>query len=40
MMEKLETGKKNRVVGSTDMNAGSSRSHSIFIIYVEMSDLD
>lgn len=31
----LAIGTKNRVVGATLMNAGSSRSHSIFIINVE-----
>lgn len=31
----LEIGTKNRMVGATLMNAGSSRSHSIFIINLE-----
>lgn len=31
----LSIGSKNRMVGATLMNAGSSRSHSIFIINVE-----
>ena len=38
-MEKLmEAGNKNRAVGETLMNKDSSRSHSIFTIYVESSD--
>ena len=35
----MEQGWKNRHVGSTLMNADSSRSHSIFSIYLEMVDL-
>ena len=31
----MQSGKKNRSVGATLMNAGSSRSHSIFTIVVE-----
>eukprot|EP00227_Mantoniella_beaufortii_P001149 CAMPEP_0197614672 /NCGR_PEP_ID=MMETSP1326-20131121/59645_1 /TAXON_ID=1155430 /ORGANISM="Genus nov. species nov., Strain RCC2288" /LENGTH=429 /DNA_ID=CAMNT_0043183549 /DNA_START=129 /DNA_END=1415 /DNA_ORIENTATION=+ len=34
----LEVGKKNRTVGSTLMNADSSRSHSIFTITIETSE--
>ncbi|KAG5458900.1 MAG: kinesin-related protein, partial [Olpidium bornovanus] len=40
-MEKLMTaGNKNRSVGFTEMNARSSRSHSIFTITIEASDPD
>jgi kinesin family member 3B len=35
-----QAGKKNRSVGATLMNQTSSRSHSIFTIVVECSDLD
>ncbi|CAH8591543.1 unnamed protein product [Heterobilharzia americana] len=34
----METGWKNRSTGATLMNADSSRSHSIFTIYLEMID--
>ena len=36
----MEIGNANRVVGETAMNATSSRSHSIFTIYVETSEED
>ncbi len=36
----MSVGNKNRSVGYTDMNATSSRSHSIFTITVEASELD
>jgi len=36
----LQQGKKNRSVGATLMNAGSSRSHSIFRIVVECCSTD
>ncbi|KAL7552959.1 hypothetical protein ACHAWF_018456 [Thalassiosira exigua] len=36
----LQKGKKNRSVGATLMNAGSSRSHSIFSIVVECCSSD
>jgi kinesin family protein 3/17 len=39
MHQKLETGRKNRAVGATSMNEGSSRSHSIFSITVEASEV-
>jgi hypothetical protein len=34
----LEAGVKNRKVGETAMNKDSSRSHSIFTIYIETSE--
>lgn len=34
----MELGDKGRTVGATKMNAGSSRSHSIFTIFVETSE--
>lgn len=40
-MEKYMTyGNKNRAVGATAMNEGSSRSHCIFTIYIECSVTD
>ncbi|XP_063957027.1 kinesin-like protein KIF17 isoform X1 [Lytechinus pictus] len=36
----MELGWKNRSVGSTLMNADSSRSHSIFTIHIEMCEVD
>ncbi|VDK35530.1 unnamed protein product [Taenia asiatica] len=36
----MEQGWKNRHVGATLMNADSSRSHSIFTIFLEMATLD
>jgi len=36
----MDIGNDNRVTGSTAMNATSSRSHSIFTIYVETSEPD
>ena len=36
----MEIGNSNRMVGATAMNATSSRSHSIFTIYVETSEAD
>ena len=38
--ELMEIGNSNRMVGATAMNATSSRSHSIFTIYVETSETD
>ncbi len=38
MKRVLFKGDKNRTVGATAMNAGSSRSHSIFTIYIETSE--
>ena len=34
----MNKGNKNRSVGETAMNKGSSRSHSIFTIYVEFAE--
>ena len=39
MKEKLAIGKSNRATGETKMNRDSSRSHSIFIITIEMSQV-
>ena len=40
-MEKvMHYGNKNRSTGATLMNKDSSRSHSIFTINVEMSEID
>lgn len=39
MMEVFNEGQLNRHVGSTDMNEQSSRSHSIFTITVESSEV-
>ena len=36
----MDKGWKNRSVGATEMNADSSRSHSIFTIYVETAERD
>ncbi|KAH8057559.1 hypothetical protein JL722_6640 [Aureococcus anophagefferens] len=36
----MQAGKKNRSVGATLMNAGSSRSHAIFTIIVERAETD
>ncbi|EGR28887.1 kinesin motor domain protein [Ichthyophthirius multifiliis] len=38
MKDKLELGRQNRAVGATNMNEGSSRSHSLFMITVEMCE--
>lgn len=35
----MQAGKKNRSVGSTNMNQASSRSHSIFTIIVECAQV-
>lgn len=34
MKKIMNIGNKNRTVGSTAMNEGSSRSHSIFTLYI------
>jgi centromeric protein E len=39
MMELLHTGERSRVVGKTDMNERSSRSHTIFTVTVKSSSL-
>jgi len=36
----MEHGTNNRKTGETAMNKGSSRSHSIFTIYVETAEPD
>lgn len=36
----MAVGNRNRTIGATDMNEHSSRSHAIFMITVEMSDLN
>nr|XP_027224336.1 kinesin-II 95 kDa subunit-like [Penaeus vannamei]XP_027224340.1 kinesin-II 95 kDa subunit-like [Penaeus vannamei] len=36
----MTVGNQNRAVGSTNMNVHSSRSHAIFIITIECSDVD
>jgi hypothetical protein len=38
MQNVMNTGRKNRHVGETNMNRESSRSHSIFTITIETSD--
>ena len=37
--EAQERGNKQRSVGATLMNAGSSRSHSVFTVIIERSDM-
>eukprot|EP00824_Muranothrix_gubernata_P004359 TRINITY_DN15540_c0_g1_i1.p1 TRINITY_DN15540_c0_g1~~TRINITY_DN15540_c0_g1_i1.p1 ORF type:complete len:662 (-),score=156.44 TRINITY_DN15540_c0_g1_i1:430-2196(-) len=36
----IKIGNANRAIGVTDMNAQSSRSHSIFIMTIQMNDLE
>ena len=36
----MQTGSQNRHTGETKMNKDSSRSHSIFTMYIEMAELD
>ena len=36
----MHTGTKNRKTGETAMNKDSSRSHSIFTIYIETAEED
>lgn len=36
----MNIGTKSRSVGETQMNKDSSRSHSIFTLYVECSQMD
>lgn len=40
MLSVMAHGNKNRTVGRTNMNEHSSRSHAIFMIKIEMCDLD
>jgi kinesin family protein 3/17 len=40
MEETMANGNKNRSVGATAMNADSSRSHSLFMIRIEMCEND
>ncbi|XP_005184928.1 kinesin-like protein Klp68D [Musca domestica] len=40
MMNVMKVGNKNRTVGFTNMNEHSSRSHSIFMIKIEMCDIE
>ncbi len=39
LLVKLQVGRDNRVTGETKMNRDSSRSHSLFTVTVEMSDI-
>lgn len=36
----MDIGNSNRTVGETAMNKGSSRSHSIFTLYIESQDIN
>ena len=40
MIDVMNKGNKNRTVGKTNMNEHSSRSHAIFMIKIEMCDLE
>lgn len=40
MLNVMAQGNKNRTIGKTNMNDHSSRSHAIFMIKIEMCDLD
>lgn len=40
MLNVMAHGNKNRTIGRTNMNEHSSRSHAIFMIKIEMCDLD
>lgn len=40
MLNVMAHGNKNRTIGQTNMNEHSSRSHAIFMIKIEMCDLD
>ena len=39
LLKAMETGNGNRHTGATLMNATSSRSHSIFTLYIESSEM-
>ena len=36
----MTRGDSHRAVGATEMNKDSSRSHSIFVVYIETSEKD
>ena len=38
LLNAMDKGNKNRHTGATAMNADSSRSHSIFTLYIETSE--
>jgi kinesin family member 3B len=40
MMNVMNVGNKNRTVGFTNMNEHSSRSHAVFVIKIEMCEMD
>ncbi|CRK95795.1 CLUMA_CG009252, isoform A [Clunio marinus] len=40
MLKVMNMGNKNRTVGFTNMNEHSSRSHAVFLIKIEMCDVD
>jgi hypothetical protein len=40
LVQVMSVGNKNRKVGVTDMNARSSRSHAIFVVNIECSEVD
>ncbi|KNC22948.1 hypothetical protein FF38_13754 [Lucilia cuprina] len=40
MMNVMKVGNKNRTIGFTNMNEHSSRSHAIFMIKIEMCDIE
>jgi len=39
LLKAMTKGNKNRHTGATAMNATSSRSHSIFTLYIETSEI-
>ena len=39
MQNLMDVGNKNRSTGETAMNKDSSRSHSLFTIYIEVSEV-
>ncbi len=40
ILDLMARGNKHRAVGFTEMNKDSSRSHSIFVVYIETSEKD